>query len=149
MLRPKNYLLLLFSHSIMSLSDPMDHSTQGFPVLHHIPELAQIHVHRVSDSIQPSHPLSSPFPSAFNLSQHQGLFQWVSSSYQVAKGLELQLQHQYFQWIFRVDFHWIDWFDLLAVQVTLKKYIAISNSQVKFYLIDSKYGDNHLFKKYY
>ena len=70
----------------------MDHSTQGFPVLHHIPELAQIHVHRVSDAIQPSHPLSSPFPPAFNLSQHQGLFQGVRFLHQVAKVLELQNQ---------------------------------------------------------
>ena len=76
----------------------------GFPVHHQLPELAQIHVHQVGDAIQPSHPLSSPSPPAFNLSQHQGLFQWVSSSHQVAKMLELQLQHQSFQWIFRVDF---------------------------------------------
>ena len=67
------------------------------------------HVHWVGDAIQPSHPLSSP--STFNLSQHQGLFQWVSSSHQVAKVLELQLQHQSFQWIFRVDFllDWMVW----------------------------------------
>ena len=57
------------------------------------------HIHRVGDAIQPSHPLSSPSPPTFNLSQHQGLFQWVSSSHQVAKGLEFQLQHQSFQWI--------------------------------------------------
>ena len=62
------------------------------------------HVHQVSDAIQPSHPLSYPSPPALNLSQHQGLFQWVSSSHQVAKGLELQLQHQSFQWIFRTEF---------------------------------------------
>ena len=62
----------------------MDCSTPGFPVLHHLPELVQTHVHWVSDAIQPSHPLSSPSP-AFNLSQHQDLFQWVSSSHQVAK----------------------------------------------------------------
>ena len=59
---------------------------------------------KVGDAIQPSHPLSSPSPPAFNLSQHQGLFQWVSSSYQVVKVLKLQLQHQSFQWIFRTDF---------------------------------------------
>ena len=64
--------LLLFSHSVMS--DPMDCSTPGFPVLHHLPELAQTHVHWVRDAIQPSHPLSSPSPPAFSLSQHQGLF---------------------------------------------------------------------------
>ena len=82
----------------------MDYSMPGYPVLHHLLECTQIYVHWVGDAIQPSHPLSSPSPPAFNLSQHQGLFQWVSSSHQVAKVLELQLQHQSFQWIFRVDF---------------------------------------------
>ena len=67
----------------------MDCSTPGFSVLHHLPEFAQTHVHQVGDAIQPSHPLSSPFPPAFNLSQHQGLFQRVGSSHQVAKVLEL------------------------------------------------------------
>ena len=81
----------------------MDRSTPGFPVLHHLPELAQTHVHRVSDAIQPSHPLSPPSPPAFSLSQHQGLFQGVSSLHQGAKVLELQLQHPSFQRVFRVD----------------------------------------------
>ena len=72
--------------------------------VHCLPEFAQIHVHWVGDAIQPSHPLLSPSPPAFNLSQHQGLFQWVSSLNQVAKVLELQ--HQSFQWIFRTDFLW-------------------------------------------
>ena len=76
-----------------TLCDPMDCSMPRFPILHHLPELAQTHAHWVSDCIQPSHPLSSPSP-AFNLSQHQGLSQWVSSLYQVAKVLELQHQHQ-------------------------------------------------------
>ena len=67
------------------------------------PELAQIHVHWLGDAIQPSHPLLSPSPPAFNLSQHQGLLKWVSSSHQVAKVLELQLEHQFFQWICRAD----------------------------------------------
>ena len=66
--------------------------------------LTQTHVHWVGDAIQPSHPLSSLSPTTFNLSQHQGLFKWVSSSHQVVKVLELQLQHQSFQWIFRTDF---------------------------------------------
>ena len=88
----------------LTLCDPMDCSTPGFPVHHQLQELSQIHVHQVSDAIQPSHPLSSPSPPAFNLSQHHGLFQWVSSSHQVAKVLEFQLQHQSFQRIFRVDF---------------------------------------------
>ena len=76
------------------------------------------HVHRVNDAIQPSHPLSSPSPPALNLSQHQGLFKWVGSLHQVAK--VLALQHQSFQWIFRTDSFRIDWFDLLAVQGSLK-----------------------------
>ena len=77
---------------------------KGSPVLCYLPELTQTHVHRVSDTIQPSHSLSSPSPPAFSLSQHQGLFQWISSSHQVAEILEFQLQHQSFQWIFRTDF---------------------------------------------
>ena len=92
------------TQSCLTLFDPMDCSTPGFPVHHQLPGLAQTHVHQVSGVIQPSHPLSSPSPPAFTLSQHQGLFQWVSSSHQVAKVLEFQLQHQSFQWIFRVDF---------------------------------------------
>ena len=78
-------------------------SLPGFPVLHHLLELAQTHVHWVSDAIQLSCPLSPPSPT-LNLPQHQGLFRWVGSSHQVAKVLELQLQHQSFQWILRVDF---------------------------------------------
>ena len=88
---------------------PMDCSMPGFPVLHYLLEFAHIHVHWISDAIQPS--LSSPSPPAFYLSQNQGFFLWVSSLYQVAKVLELQLQHQSFQWIFRVDFlsNWLVW----------------------------------------
>ena len=81
----------------------MDRSTPGFPVHHQLPELTQTHAHRVSDAIQPSHLLLSPSPPAFNLAQHQGLFQWVSSSHQVVKVLEFQLQHQSFQWTPRTD----------------------------------------------
>ena len=84
--------------------DPMDCSTPGFPVRHQLPELTQIHVHQVGDAIQPSHPIPSPSPPAFSLSQLQGLFQWVSSSHQVAKILKFQLQRQSFQWIFKTDF---------------------------------------------
>ena len=90
--------------SCPTLGNPMDCSTPGFPVLHSLLELAQTHVHWAGDAIQPSHPLLPPSPLTFNLSQHQGLFQWGSSSHQVAKVLELQLQHQSFQWILRVDF---------------------------------------------
>ena len=90
----------------------MDCSTPGFPVFHSLPEFAQTHVHWVSDAIQPSHLLSPPSPPALNLSHNQGLFQWVGSSHQVTEVLEFQLQHQSFQWIFRVDFleDWLVWF---------------------------------------
>ena len=77
----------------LTLSDPMDCGTPVFPVHHQLPELTQTHAHWVGDAIQPSHPLSTPSPPVFNLSQHQGLFQWVSTSHQVARVLELQLQH--------------------------------------------------------
>ena len=88
----------------LTLCNPMACSTPGLPVHHQHLEFTQTQVHWVGDAIQPSHPLSSPSPPTFNLSQHQGLFKWVSSSHQVAKGLEFQLQHQSFQWIFRTDF---------------------------------------------
>ena len=88
----------LVAQSCPTLCNPMNCSTPGFPVHYQLLELTQTHVYRVCDTIQPSHPLSSPFPPAFNLSQHQGLFQWVSSLHQVAKVLEFQLQHQSFQW---------------------------------------------------
>ena len=81
----------------------MNHSTPGLPVHHQLPESSQTHVHCVSDAIQPSHPLSSPFSPAFNLSQHQGLFKCISSLHQVAKVLEFQLKHQSFQWTPRTD----------------------------------------------
>ena len=80
-----------------TLCDPMNHSMPGLPVHHQLPEFTQTHVHQVSDAIQPSHPLSSPSPPALNISQHQGLFKWVSSSHQVAKVLEFQLQHHSLQ----------------------------------------------------
>ena len=91
------------TQSCPSLCDPMDHSTQGLPVHHQLPEFTQTHVHWVSDAIQPSHTLSSPSLPALNPSQHQGLFQWVSSSHQVARVLQFQLQHQSFQWTLRAD----------------------------------------------
>ena len=86
------------AQSCLTLCDPMECSTPGLPVYHQLPELTQTHVHWVVDAIQPSHPLSSPSPPTLNLSQHRGLFKWVSSSHQVAKVLEFQLQHQSYQW---------------------------------------------------
>ena len=95
-----------------TLCNPMDCSTPGLPVHHQLPELAQTLVYWVGDSIQPSHPLSSPSSPAFNLSQHRGLFKWISSSHQVAKVFKFQPQHQSIQWIFRTYFleDWLVWF---------------------------------------
>ena len=93
----------------------------------------QTHVHWVNDAIQPSHPLSTPSPPALNLSLHQGLFKWISSSHQVANVLELQLQHKSFQWVFRTDFLLNGlisfWLDLLAVQGTLKSLLQHRSSK--------------------
>ena len=94
------------SLSRVQLCDPMDCSPPGFPVLHYLLLFAPIHVHWVGDAIQPSYLLLPASPFAFDLSQHQSLFQWIGSSHQVAKVLDLQPQHQSFQWIFRVDFFW-------------------------------------------
>ena len=92
------------TESCLTLCDPMNCSTPGLPVHHQFLEFIQTHVHWVDDAIQPSHPLSSPSPPALGLSQHQGLFQWVSSLHQVAKVLEFQPQHQSFQRTLRTDF---------------------------------------------
>ena len=106
----------------------------GFPVLCYLPEFAQTHGHWISNAIQPSHSLSYTSLPALNLSQHQGLFQWVSSSYQVAKVLELRLQHQSFHntsydlLTSLISFR-IDWLDLLAVQGTLKSLIQHHSSK--------------------
>ena len=91
------------AQSCLTLCDPMNRSTPGLPVHHQLPEFTQTHVHRVGDAIQPSLPLLSPSPPAPSPSQHQGPFQWVNSSHEVAKVLEFQLQHQSFQWIPRTD----------------------------------------------
>ena len=88
----------------LTLCDPMNCSMPCFPIHHQLSEFTQTHVHWISDAIQPSHPLLPPSSPTFNLSQHQGLFQWVSPLHQVAKVFEFQLQHQSFYWIFRTDF---------------------------------------------
>ena len=91
------------AQSCPTLCDPMNRSMPGLPVHHQLPEFTQTHVHRVTDAIQPSHPLSSPFPPAPNPSQHQSLFKWVKSSHEVAKVLEFQLKHHSFQRNLRAD----------------------------------------------
>ena len=105
----------------------MDCSTSGFPVHHQLLELAQTHVHRVGDAIQPSHPLSSPSPPAFNLAQHQGLFQWIRSLNQVAKVFSFSISPSK-QYSGLISFR-IDWFDLRAVQGTLKSLLQHYSSK--------------------
>ena len=107
----------------------MDYSTPGLPVHHQLLESTQTRVHWVGDAIQPSHPLSSPCPPAFSLSQHQGLFKWVSSLHQVAKVLELQLQHQSFQWALGLISFRMDLLDLLALQGNLKSLLQHHSSK--------------------
>ena len=135
----------------LTLCDHMDHSTPGFPVHHQLPELTQIHVHWVSDAIQPSHPLLFPSPPNLNLSQHQGLFQWVSSSHQVAKVLEFQLQHQssneysgqiFFKWTGCISLQ-SKWLSRVFSNTTVQKnqffsaqLSLLSNSQIHTWLLE-------------
>ena len=95
----------------LTLWDFMDCSMPVFLVLYHLLKFAQVHVHHIGVAIQPSHPLMPSYPYTLNLSQHQGLFQWVTCSHQMTKILEFQLQQQSFQWVFRVDFpyDWLVW----------------------------------------
>ena len=102
--------------SCPTLCDPMDCNTPGLPIHHQLPELAQTHVDQVSDAIQPSHPLSSPSPSTFNLYQHQGLFQWLSSLHQVANYWSSSFRISPSNVYSRLISFRIDWFDLLAVR---------------------------------
>ena len=116
------------AQSCPTLCNPMDCSTPGFPIHHQLPELTQTHVHWAGDAIQQSHSLSSPSP-ALNLSQHQGLFQWVSSSHEVAKVLEFQLQHQSFLEHSGLIFFRMYWLDLPALQGILKSLLQHHSSK--------------------
>ena len=115
--------------SCLTLCYPMNRSTPGFPVHRQLPEFTQNHAHWVSDAIQPSHPLLSSSPPASNPSQHQGLFLWVSSSHEMAKVLEFQVQHQSFQWTPSLISFRMDWLDLLVVQGTLKSLLQHHSSK--------------------
>ena len=108
---------------------PHDWSMPGFPVHHQLPELAQTHVHRVGDDIQPSHPLSSPSPTAFNLSQHQGLFQWVSFCIRWPKDWSFSFSISSSNEYSGLISFMIDWFDFLAVQAALKSLIQHHSSK--------------------
>ena len=113
----------------VTLYDPMDRSTPGFPVLHQLPEFTQTHVHRVGDAIQLSHPLSSPSPPAFNLSQHQGLSQWVSSSIRWPKDWSFSFSISPSDEYSGLISLRMDWLDLLAVQGTLKSLLQPPSSK--------------------
>ena len=124
----EKYLLCFpVAKSCPTLCNRVDCSRPDSSAFLYRPKFVQIHIHWVGDAMKPSHPLSYPFPLAFNLFLHQSLFQWVSSSHQVAKVLELQQKS--FQWIFSVDFCRIDWFDHLAVQGTLNSLWKYHNSK--------------------
>ena len=118
------------TQSCPNLCNLVDCSMPGFPVLHCLPQFAQTHVRWVSDAIQPYYPLLPPSPPVLNLSQPRVLYQCVSSLQHLAKVMELQLQHQSFQWIFRVDFLQ----DLLAIQGTLKDILQHQFQSINFWL---------------
>ena len=117
------------AQSCTTLCEPMNCSTPGLPVHHQLPESTQTHVSWVSNAIQPSHPMPSPSSIAFNLFQHHVFFQWVSSSHQVAKVLEFQLQHQPSNEHPGLISFRMDWLDLLAVQGTLKSLLKHHSSK--------------------
>ena len=116
------------TQSCLTLCDPMDCSTPGFPVHHQLPKFTQTHVHWVSDAIQPSHLLSSPSLPAFNLSQHQGLLRWVSSLHQVAKVLNFSFSISPNEYLEQISFR-MEWLDLLAIKGTLKSLLQHHSSQ--------------------
>ena len=113
----------------LTLCNSMDCSMPVFPVHHQLRELAQTHVHQIGDTIQQFHPLSSSSPPTFNPSQHQGPFQGVSFSHQVAKVLAFRLQHQSYQWLFTLTSFRMDWLDIFAVQGTLKSLLQHHSSK--------------------
>ena len=117
------------AQSCPTLCDPMDCTTPGFPVQHQLLEFTQTHVHQVCDAIQPSHPLWSLSPPAFNLSQHEGLFKCVSYSHQMAKVLEFQLHHSPFNENSGLISFKMDCLDLLPVQGTLKNLLEHHSSK--------------------
>ena len=131
--------------SCPTLCEPMDFSTPRLPVLHYFLRFAQTHVHWFNDAIQASHPLSPPFPRGINLSQYQGLFQWVSCLHQVAKywsfSFSISSSNEYSEFIsFRVD-----WFDLFAVQGTLKSHLQFHRSKASIFSVQpSLWSNSHI-----
>ena len=126
------------TQSCPTLCDPMDCSMPGFPVLYHLPEFALTHVHWVVDAIQPSWPLLSPFPPAFSLFQHHGFFQWVGSSHEMAKYWSFSFSiSPSIEYSGLISFR-NDWFDLLAVQGTLKSLLQHHISKARCFWANSK-----------
>ena len=118
--------------SCVRLCDPMDWNTPDFPALHYLLELAQTHILWIGDAIQRFHLLSSPSPPGLNISQHQGLFQWVGSLHHVSKCWNFSFSispSSAFWWIFRAGSFSIDWIDLLAVQRTRKSFLQHHHSE--------------------
>ena len=124
------------AQSCPTLCGPMNRSTPGLPVHHKLPEFTQTHVHRVGDAIQPSHPLSSPSPPASNPSQHQGLFQWVNSSHEVAKVLEFQAGQVVWYSLFFQNFPQV------IVIHTVKGFGIVSKAEIDVFLELSCFFDN-------
>ena len=134
----------------LTLCDPMDYSMPSLPVHHQLPEPTQTHVHWVSDAIQPSHPLSSPSPPAFNLFQHQGLFQWVS--FFASGGQSIRVSAPSIspstEYSGLISFR-MDWLDLLAAQGTLKSLLQHHSSKASilrssaFFWADPKLWGSH------
>ena len=121
------------TQSCPTLCDPMDCSMPGFPVLYHLPEFALTHVHWVVNAIQPSWPLLSPFPPAFNLFQHHGFFQWVGSSHEMAKYWSFSFSiSPSIEYSGLISFR-NDWFDLLVVQGTLKSLLNTTDWKHYFF----------------
>ena len=122
------HLCCSLAWSGLTFCHPMDYHMPGIPIHYNLPVFAQPHVHWFSDFIQPSHPLSSPSPPALYLSQHQSLFQWVVSSHQVAKVLELE--HQSFQWMFRVG-KWGPW-EIIRVEPSQMRWVRLKEEDMDF-----------------
>ena len=127
------------TQSCPTLCNPMDCSMPGLPVHHQLMEFTQTHIHWVGDAIQPSHPLLSPSLPAFNLSQHQGLFQWGSSLHQVAKVLSFSFSISPSNEHSGLISFKMDWLDLLAVQGTLKSLLQYSSSKTSILLSTFRY----------
>ena len=133
----------------------MDCRTPGVPIHCQLLGLDQTHVHVVGEALQPSHPLSSPSPPTFNPSQHQGLFKWVSSSHQVTKVLEFQLQYNPSNEYSGLISFKMDWLDLLAIQVTLKSLLQHHSSKIlvlqcsAFFIVQLSHPSIHDYWKNY